>query len=267
MNLINTLKSFLSNNFKNKIKEKLNLNLIIWLPSNYILNQEISVSKFDKNYLFVANGGNPINDTLYEIFDYDCYFLDRYKHLLSESVVFDIGANIGVFSVITSSLGAKVFAVEPDKLNIDYLSKNMNLNNVNFDILNVLLFYRRGLIDFNMLGSVSNSIIFDVENSISNKIEAILVSDLLDKCRTDNNTKYKIIKMDIEGAEYDIFNSKSFSIGDFDIYVMEVHDINKVNNISSFIKHFDNQFEVCIKKDFHNRNFLNTIIAIKRSLL
>ena len=265
MNLINKVKSFLPNSFKKIIKDKLNLNLIIWLPSKHITHQEILVSKYNKNFKFIANGSNPINDTLYEIFDYDCYFIELYKNLLSDSTVFDIGANIGVFSVISSSFGARVYAVEPDILNVSYIKKNMELNGFNFEIRNVLLYKKRGLINFNMIGSVSNSVIFESKNSLSNKVEAIHISDLLEM-PTTYTTKYKIIKMDIEGAEHDIFDDNSFLISDFDIYIMEIHDINMNKNLSSFIKHFNNQFEVRIKKDFHNRNFLNTIIAIKKYL-
>ena len=266
MNTINFLKSLFPKNLKSLIKEKLKLNLIIWLPSNYITYQEIHVAKYNNNYVFTANGGNPINDTLYEIFDYDCYFLDKYKNIFSDSIVFDIGANIGVYSIIASSFGAKVIAIEPDIANIEFLKKNMQLNNLNFEILNVLLYSRRGLIDFNMLGSVSNSIIFDDKNNSTNKVDSILVSDLLDKY-DQNVYKYKIIKMDIEGAEYEIFKNKTFSTSDFDIYVMEIHDINQNQNINTFIKNFDDEFEIIIKNDFHNRNFLNTIIAIKKSLI
>ena len=265
MNIIKLFKSFLPSNIKNYFKEKLNLNVIIWLPSKYILNQEITVSKYTKDFVFIANGVNPINDTLYEIFDYDCYFLDNYYNLFNQSLVFDIGANIGVYSVIASNFGAKVIAIEPDKANIEYLSKNMLLNNCNFEIINSLVYSKRGLINFNMLGSVSNSIIFEDDQNNTNKIESITISDIIGKVNS-NEYKYKILKMDIEGAEYSIFENIDFDLYFFDIYVMEIHDINKSKNLNTFLTFFDNTFEIIIKKDFHNRNFLNTIIAIKKNL-
>ncbi len=265
MNIIKLLKSLFPKKIKIFFKDKLNLNLIIWLPSKYILKQEISVSKYSKNYVFIADGGNPINDTLYEIFDYDCYFLDRYYNLFSQSLVFDIGANVGVYSVIASTFGAKVIAVEPDKSNIYFLEKNMHLNNCNFEIINSLVYSKRGLINFNMLGSVSNSIIFEDNLNTTDKIKAITISDLINSDHS-NNHKYKILKMDIEGAEYSIFENRDFDLNYFDIYVMEIHDINRLKNLNYFIQFFDNSFEIIIKKDFHNRNFLNTIIAIKKNL-
>ncbi len=52
------------------------------------------------------------------------------KFVKSNDIVFDIGAHVGYFTVLFSTLGAKVFAFEPSPINFGLLQKNLIRNNI-----------------------------------------------------------------------------------------------------------------------------------------
>ena len=53
----------------------------------------------------------------------------HWKFVEKNDVVLDLGANIGVFSVLSSN-AKKIIAVEPLKKAIDYLKKNLEINGI-----------------------------------------------------------------------------------------------------------------------------------------
>jgi len=57
--------------------------------------------------------------------------LNFINDLESDSVIWDIGANIGYFSIYAAQKGHSVLSFEPDQLTINALNKNIFLNNVN----------------------------------------------------------------------------------------------------------------------------------------
>ena len=55
-------------------------------------------------------------------------WIDRIKH---GSVLWDIGANVGIYSIYAAvSKQARVIAFEPSVFNLEFLARNINLNNV-----------------------------------------------------------------------------------------------------------------------------------------
>jgi len=54
------------------------------------------------------------------------------KRIQADDVLFDIGANVGVYTVVAAVLrGARVFAFEPEGQNFALLCRNIALNNIN----------------------------------------------------------------------------------------------------------------------------------------
>ncbi len=64
--------------------------------------------------------------------DHRYLFEGPYEHgavaLAKSDVVFDLGANIGLFSVVAAGRGCTVYAFEPTPLTLEYLDKNARLN-------------------------------------------------------------------------------------------------------------------------------------------
>lgn len=119
--------------------------------------------------------------------------------------VVDIGANIGLYTVIAARLvgpNGKVFAFEPEPENIAFLKKNIELNKLN----NVII-YDCGLGErpgqVNLYKDKYNKGHHSIVRSDSAEGVISIKIDTLDNILSEyGSLKVDIIKMDIEGAEY-----------------------------------------------------------------
>jgi FkbM family methyltransferase len=257
MNINKELKKFIPNKLKDLLKDKLGLKIEQWHPSDSIVIQRYIVSALGSKFTFEADGKNPLNHTVY---DHDCYFLKEISPKFEGAYVFDIGANVGVFSVVAKKLGANVLAVEPDPSNVRQMMQNMRENNLEFPVLAKACSPNADLIEFVMSNSVGNSAVIK-SGEIRKSFDSITLQSLLTP-EISLSKKRKIVKMDIEGMEHQIFR-RDFDHSQFDIYVIEVHDLNRGANLETFIAKFGSQFEVKVKPDAFGRNFLNTVYALK----
>ena len=255
--------SIIPNSFKDKVKSILGLKFILWEPSVFIESLRIDVKKFNREFTFISKGDNPLWHTIFETFDYDCYFFDQICGELSEALFIDVGANVGVISILASSLGADVIAIEPDPQNISLLNENSFLNNQKISIIDQPLGIKSDqILRFSMNSSVGNSVVFEDLSSSHIDLKSISLGDILKSVKAVN--KKRILKMDIEGLEHEIFASPDFDLKFFDFYLIEVHDISRGIGLNSFIKLFNKKdFNISIKKDAFGRKFLNTIMIIK----
>jgi FkbM family methyltransferase len=126
------------------------------------------------------------------------------KNIKRGDVVLDIGANIGYFSLLFSELvgeTGKVYAFEPEKENFSILNKNIQVNNYrNIYTAN------KGVSDQNTSGKIylSGDNNGDHRVHISDEVRDAQDIDLIsiDSYLGDKETKVDVIKMDIQGAEY-----------------------------------------------------------------
>lgn len=115
-------------------------------------------------------------------------------------IVFDIGANVGYYTVLASKkVGrrGKVFAFEPDPHNLTFLQKNQQINNCqNVEIIEKAVADKDGKSYF--LQDTSNP----GESRLSNKGEITVETITLDTFISQKKIKkVDVIKIDIEGAE------------------------------------------------------------------
>ena len=132
-------------------------------------------------------------------------YLDPHKDVL------DVGANIGLFSILFSTLiseGNRVFAIEPTPRALDYLRKNILRNDCSSTVIVVegvmtdrvgfvTLSTVPGMEEYSSLGRITESI------GEESEIQAIQVSGCtVDNLVRDNKVNPGFIKIDTEGAEY-----------------------------------------------------------------
>lgn len=115
----------------------------------------------------------------------------------------DVGANIGVYSLLASSKikEGKVFSFEPSPKILPQLNENIVLNQKesSIDVIEKAVSDRIGLIDFDI---TSNPDYNHISYSFGNESALRVATITLDKFVSDNNLKYiKLIKIDVEGAE------------------------------------------------------------------
>lgn len=173
-----------------------------------------------------------------EIFEARIY-LQNHLTLNSDAVVFDIGANIGVFSffVFTYCKDARVFAFEPIPEIFEVLKANARQLNWNIELFNAAVsdsaknleftYYPKSSlqsscyanIDKNRkllkasalyqqkeLGLSVNNYLLDklIESKLeSNKVTclSVTISEIIKECRVEN---IDLLKIDVEGSECDV---------------------------------------------------------------
>lgn len=141
------------------------------------------------------------------------------------NVIIDVGANIGLASVYYSIVypEAKIIAIEPEASNYNLLKRNVK-NYPNIYIVNA------GLWSKNTYMKISNpndhKFAFMLEESYNSQdIKAITI----DKVMEQHGLHYiDILKVDIEGAEKEVFSNHPLWISKVGMIVIELHDKIKV---------------------------------------
>jgi FkbM family methyltransferase len=132
-------------------------------------------------------------------------FLNRF--LRSGDVFFDIGSNIGLFSLHASVIvgeSGKIIAFEPTPDSFKKLVENIELNNIkNILPVNIGLSDKKGFLELNISGNG-----YDAWNSFANlndnyyiEKRAVEVLTLDDFIAQNNISKINLIKLDVEGWE------------------------------------------------------------------
>lgn len=123
--------------------------------------------------------------------------------VLADDIVFDLGANFGVFSALAASRGASVFAFEPLPQNVALL-KNTVDNYPNVEIVESAVSDLTGNVEFSLGWSTASHISsIGRETPTGGRGDSITVKSItLDEFVAKNKiTHVDFIKSDIEGAE------------------------------------------------------------------
>ena len=147
-----------------------------------------------------------------EMLNFGPYEEDVYKIIGKligpDSVIFDIGANYGWYSLIFSKMfpDARIFAFEPIPSTFSYLKKNISLNNCDgIKAFNYGLSNEPGTIKFYFYPELSgNASLTNVSDREDVQIIPCSVKRL-DEFVSENNVYPDFIKCDVEGAEFLVF--------------------------------------------------------------
>ena len=172
--------------------------------------QQKLLNKFDQlgSEEFVFN--EVIRDNIYRVEPVD----------VRNAFVIDIGANVGLFTLLAAEYGAnKVISIEPELDNYSHLRQNC-LEYLNVNIINGAVSDTKKTVSVIKNGTTS----FVTDDISENMIETYVLSELLDLC--PDGVGKKVLKMDIEGAEYSVLNSVSPDIiKQFDVIYIELHSV------------------------------------------
>jgi len=138
------------------------------------------------------------------------------KQIPEGSVLWDVGANVGTYSIYAGKRGCKVFAIEPSFLNIELLQRNIILNKLNTSVslLPVGVGERTSLTNYFM--SSPNLIWGGAHNSVDknlgaggmpleNPIEIMgFVFSMDDLARFNNVEPPQYLKIDVDGLELEV---------------------------------------------------------------
>ncbi len=120
-------------------------------------------------------------------------------------IVFDLGAQIGSFAVMAAKLGAKVYSFEPNKTNYGFLEKNIKINNLEGKIIpfNIGIYSFDGKVGLNT--ETSNTGGYSIEKDNESNGEEIEVKKMSTVMSENNIKKINLLKIDVEGSEFEIF--------------------------------------------------------------
>lgn len=173
------------------------------------------------------------------------------------SVLWDIGANVGTFSIIAASRKVNVVAVEPSFMNIELLNRNVISNKLT-DFVTVIpigLGSKTAMLDFFMTssyftwGGAHNSLGSNVGaggKSLKDAIKTKAICFSLDQLtEVLNLPSPQHLKIDVDGLEVEVLKGAPITLkkiktvlvevdSEFSGHVTEVEEILKSNGLSKF---------------------------------
>lgn len=171
----------------------------------------------------------------------------------AQDPILDVGAHVGFFTIYARLLNnkVKIFAIEPEKNNLDNLEKHLKLNKIKgVKVCAGALAGKNGVRYLKIAEDNHNHYLADKLDKDGEKITAWSLADF---CKDNKIKKISLIKMDIEGGEYEIF--RCLEPVDFLLFksiILEYHngangtvkDLEKILRengfgVSIFPSHFD----------------------------
>jgi FkbM family methyltransferase len=167
--------------------------------------------------------------------DYDVSFLKRSNELLKlheelsaagTPLILDLGANIGLASLYFHHVwpGSRIVAVEPSHDNFALLQENTRDKKA----INALLGGVASRSSFlNIVDPSAEKYAFTtsiVDAHTESAVPGITIPDLLSRYPRSQSFLPFMVKIDIEGAEEDLFSSNVDWLSEFPVLVIELHD-------------------------------------------
>lgn len=173
---------------------------------------------------------------------------ERYlRDITSESIIFDIGANIGSFPIYINEINnakPKIYSFEPYNANYDLLKKNIDKNHFdNVIAVNIALAGEDGYVSLVMPAGY-DSVRTTNANIGSGLVKSMRMSTY---CHEHNIKSIDLVKMDIEGAEFELLmKDNDFISRNVNSLILEYHLPHQdIYRIDEFIKkYFDNSFSI-----------------------
>jgi FkbM family methyltransferase len=138
----------------------------------------------------------------------DVYFRKDYGNASDNSVIIDIGANIGVYAIYaaTKSQGSKIFAFEPAPAEFEMLTENIAANNLGGAIVatHAAVSGKNETRTLFLNGGPHNSIYEHWEHAQPIEVACVSLESIFEK---NNIARCDMLKMDCEGSEFEIFQS------------------------------------------------------------
>jgi FkbM family methyltransferase len=138
-------------------------------------------------------------------------YIKPFVPIEKDSIVVDVGAHIGSFSILVARSAYKVLAFEPDPNNYQMLKKNMELNRLeNMSIFEMAVSSTSGYQDiFTCQGGSTADYSLYKSGMMNIKMGRILAISIEDIIKRENLPQIDFLKLDCEGAEHDILRNMS----------------------------------------------------------
>ncbi|OPZ92213.1 MAG: hypothetical protein BWY74_01687 [Firmicutes bacterium ADurb.Bin419] len=203
------------------------------------------VKTFDDNILYIPVGGDWVREF------WRCYYqvliVDQYAgHRIQEGdIVFDCGAQIGMFSLLASKQGAKsVYAFEPYKPNVVCLEKLMRLDK-QINVIPFAVGNFNGMSRFTINDESTGSGF--VSDNGEHEVLVYRIDDVVSEFKID---KVNFIKMDVEGSELSALEGAAETIhrNKPRLAISAYHNEDDFRTIPNLIKSIRSDYEIKVVK-------------------
>lgn len=207
---------------------------------SWLEEKKLKHSKSNKNYSQLYKNKYLIEFTDPKAFMYSVreLFIDeiyKFNPDNNQPYIIDCGAYIGT-SILYFKVNypnARILAFEPDNKNINLLNKN--LNNWKFNdikIENAAVWINNGHVNFSSEGNMASKITNSENENLNENIKSIRLNDLL-------KSEVDFLKIDIEGAEYEVIKDCSENLLNVKNLFIEYHgnydEMYKLNEILNIL--------------------------------
>ncbi|MBA3075790.1 MAG: FkbM family methyltransferase, partial [Anaerolineae bacterium] len=197
-----------------------------------------------------------------------------------EDIFFDVGANVGVYSILASGVsGSKTVSIEPIQESFENLRRNINLNNLDskIRIIHAAAGRENGIIKMTRNMDTMNHVVIPSEEETQNICEVPVIK--LDDLVQDGITQ--IIKIDVEGFESNVIEGAKTMLSQRKIcaVIMELNGAGERYGISdeyihnllleygfSTFQYFPFKRQLLSLNDRINRNGGNTLYVQNNTL-
>jgi hypothetical protein len=194
---------------------------------NFFLNKDISLINSKLGNLYTAD-----LFSFDEIIIFLFYFLNKYKY----KKAIDVGANVGLHSIILGILKYDTLSFEPDTKTFQITKKNIKINKLNnVKLFNCAISNIKKFATFTRIkNNLTGSHIFGAKKKVYGPIDII-------KVKTKNlnqfiNTDKTLVKIDAEGHEAEIMTSlKKENISKAD-FLIECNNVENSKIIFNLVK-------------------------------
>lgn len=174
--------------------------------------KSIAVLNVDNNVQFKVRVNTSDALIIWEVWKAKVYD-DKRIPIQEEDVIIDIGAHIGAFAVRAARMAqhGKVYAYEASNKNCALLIENRQLNGLeNLYIENSAVSNRSG--EMLLYTPANNSILGSLVQETSSFVETVQATTFSDIIAKHTLTQIDFLKIDVEGAEFDILFACSAEI-------------------------------------------------------
>lgn len=209
--------------------ELLNVILIVYKFGDIIsgMNKHVKIFGKDIEILVESDADNSVFEEI---------FTDRDYAVCDEAIkkagagggvggaILDIGAHKGYFSIYASVLNnvVKIFAYEPEEKNFAVLKENLKMNRVkNVFAKNVAVCGNDGVRElFLSEDSHNHSVVGEAfGGDVSRKVNCVSFATIIEKhLAKEGCENVALVKMDCEGAEFEILESADSSVNGVEIF-------------------------------------------------
>lgn len=162
---------------------------------------------------------------------------DLLKTLEKSDSFWDVGGNIGIYTLIAAERGADVVTFEPWLENAATIERNLNKNDLSARVIPKALADKCEPRDFILderetPGSGRGSLLNDWQDGRTKTVECVRGDVAIQR---DGVRSPSVIKIDVEGAELEVIRGLGDFLGDVRVIYCELHGIND-DEVRKFIQ-------------------------------